>query len=612
MLFRIARALRHLPSQPLAAAGVLLVLWWVCSFMGHFAHLGRLSLVAAGGLLTAAVLVWWTRWLAPVTSTGHWVGRRDETTQHAGGVATWMDIGENAGVWAMRERAKQLRPSLGGMSRLGRWALPVTAYAVLLVRTGWFPIGGQVWSACEETTIRFGGPRSGKSGSLACHALDAPGALLVTTTRTDLLDDTAEHRARRGQVWVFNPTGLGDLKSTVRWSAVVGCDDYATAVRRAGDLIPPGASAEGERWDEQARGFLAVLMHAAALENRRLVDVLDWISPADEVTLHQIIRALQDSPRADALIADVRSVFTTNDRTRTSITATMLPALRWLNDATAAEVGDAHHDDPDLLDVAAFVASSRDSLYLIGREGGSRPLLGALTAEVAHQVRMHAAASLRGRLDPPMTLLLDEAPLTCGPIPLQDWTSDMGGRGCTLHIAAQSPAQLRDVWGHERAEAILGNAATVMVFGGLKTARSLDDLSTLCGTRMMALDPDDVRPQPVMTAQQISALPTGTALVLRNSLPPVIGRAPMIWDRRTPRWRWRAQDTLTDWTARARTELTQRTATWRRPTLPDPFEAAELGEDQDHEDDDQPADEPGTPASAGSSGGTGTDRAAGA
>ncbi len=74
------------------------------------------------------------------------------------------------------------------------------------------------------------------------------------------------------------------------------------------------------------------------------------------------------------------------------------------------------------------MADARDSLYLIGREGGARTLIGALTAEVAHQVRMHAAAAPGGRLDPPMTALLDEAPLTCGPIPLHDWTADMGGR----------------------------------------------------------------------------------------------------------------------------------------------------------------------------------------
>jgi type IV secretory pathway TraG/TraD family ATPase VirD4 len=173
-------------------------------------------------------------------------------------------------------------------------------------------------------------------------------------------------------------------------------------------------------------------------------------------------------------------------------------------------------------------------LYLIGREGSCRALIGALTAEVAHQVRMTAAGRPGGRLDPPMTALLDEAPLTCGPIPLHDWTSDMGGRGLTLHVVAQSLAQLRDVWGHDRANTILGNTASLLVFGGLKAADDLDRLSTLTGTRLVQLEEDDRRPVPVMTPAEIASLPSGTALLIRNGMRPVIGKAPMIWQRKPP------------------------------------------------------------------------------
>ena len=52
---------------------------------------------------------------------------------------------------------------------------------------------------------------SGKSGELACRILDAPGAVIATSTRTDLVELTAACRARTGPVWVFNPSGLGGL-----------------------------------------------------------------------------------------------------------------------------------------------------------------------------------------------------------------------------------------------------------------------------------------------------------------------------------------------------------------------------------------------------------------
>ena len=41
----------------------------------------------------------------------------------------------------------------------------------------------------------FGGPRTGKTGYLAGRVIDAPGAVLVTSTRTDLHELAAGLRA---------------------------------------------------------------------------------------------------------------------------------------------------------------------------------------------------------------------------------------------------------------------------------------------------------------------------------------------------------------------------------------------------------------------------------
>jgi type IV secretion system protein VirD4 len=537
MWFRIIRALGLLPPRASTAAVLLGGLWLLTS---GAAVLDQFSTAAAAGgfwLGVGVMGVWWVKHLAPAVSSGQWIQRRDVTGYRSGGVASWLDVGEYAGTWATRARARVLRPSLARLTRWQLFKVPLREFAVPVVRTSWLPVGNVVWSTCEEVTMRFGGPRSGKTGSLACHITDAPGAVLVTTSRTDLLDHTQHTRAAKGRVEVFNPTHLGHLASTVRWSAIAGCEAYATAQRRATDLLPAGGSEEGERWDAQARGLLAVLLHAAALRGGNLRTVQDWVSPPDDTARDQVLAALSGSPQAGVLQAEVRATFGMNDRTLTSITFTMAPALRWLNDAHAAACGDATPGHRDVLDVAAFVAAGVDSLYLIGRDGGARTLIGALAAEVAHQVRMHAATMPAGRLDPPLTMVLDEAPLTCGPIPLDDWTADMGGRGVTLHLACQSPAQVRDVWGPDRAEAILGNIGTLLVFGGLKTAADLNAIATLCGDRMIALDEDDTRPVPVMTPQQISALPIGTALVLRNQLRPVVGTTPLIWHHNPSRIR---------------------------------------------------------------------------
>lgn len=532
MLWRFLRALRHYPRRWGAAALILaalaLLTWWYDPAQRAFTG----AAILTGG---TSFTWWFVYWLVLPVTTGTWVRRRDDASEHAGGVASRLDVGELASAGAMRRRARVLRPSL---RRASWWRVRLTSvrtYAVPLVRSGWFRPTSTVWSSCEDVTMRIGGPRTGKSGSLACHALDAPGALIVTTSRTDLLDETRAHRERLGRIEVFNPTGLGNLASTVRWSPLAGCTDLATAQRRAADLIPE-STGEAERWDAQARALLAVLLHAAAHSGGSLRTVLDWVSPADEVSRDEVLAALRPSPTYRALSSEVRSIYGTNDRTLTSITTTLLPAVRWLADTTASQVGDAPLDHPDFLDVAELVSGGKDSLYLIGREGACRALVGALTAEIAHQARMAAAASPGGRLEPALTMVLDEAPLTCGPIPLQDWTADMGGRNVTLHLGAQSLAQLRDVWGPERAEAICGNVGALLVFGGIKAATDLEQISTLAGTHLVQLDADDRRPMPVMTAAQVAGLPMGTALVLRNGMRPIVGRAPMVWERRGRRW----------------------------------------------------------------------------
>jgi type IV secretion system protein VirD4 len=600
VIFRIGRELRHYPKSSVVLAAIFWLTAYTVSLTpdlaldlaGHTrAEAARwadhLRLTAWAAL--AAGAVWWVGyWLVLPTTTWSWVARRDDEAEHAGGVATRLDIAQHASKPAMRKRATVLRPSLAQVSWWRRrFRTPVTEYAVKILTAGTVQTTSQVWCSVEDVVLKLGGPRMGKTGSTIPHVRAFPGPVVVTSTRLDLLDHTRDARADRGRVLVFNPTGIGQMNaglaglgaaSTVRWSPLAGCTDFATAQRRAEDLIPVGSvQGEGERWDTQARGLLAVLLHAAALQastggEGSMRGIARWLAHPDTTTLTEITTALAASPDAAALTTEVRAVLTINDRTLTSITATLRPAIRWASEATAAQVGDATLTDPDFFDVAGFVAGHAlsvedlaaeldsldrlgtpdglppvfadqapelalgrdrvrrfDSLYLVGREGGCRPLIGALTAEIAHQARMAAAAMPAGRLDPPLGLILDEAPLTCGPVPLHDWTADMGGRGVHIQITAQSLAQLRDCWGTERAAAILSNTAALVVFGGIKSADDLQHLSTLTGTRMRRLDEDDIRPVPVMTPAEIHGLTKGQALLILTGLRPAVGRPDMGW-----------------------------------------------------------------------------------
>ena len=332
--------------------------------------------------------------------------------------------------------------------------------------------------------------RTGKSGWLAGRVIDAPGAVLVTSTRTDLHALTVGLRARRGPVYVFNAVGLGDLPSTVTFDPLTGCNDPVTAAERAADLLAAGATVGGggDRafWDSQARRVLAALLHAAALGRLSMATVLEWVANP-EGAAREVTSLLRRSPQTSYVEA-AEQFLTTNDRTRTSITATIMPALGWLTSpaACAAATGGTPFDVATLL-------RERGTVYLLGAEDGqTAPLVTALTAHIAREARRIAARAPGGRLDPPLTLALDEAALI-SPVPLESWTADMGGRGVSIIAAFQSRAQVIARWGETGASVILNNSGSVMVFGGTKDrddlaywsalARSTSGTSTPCCRR---------------------------------------------------------------------------------------------------------------------------------
>src|SRR3712207_9596358 len=94
-----------------------------------------------------------------------------------------------------------------------------------------------VWSSIEDVTLVFGGPRTGKTQWLAGRVLDAPGAVLVTSTRTDLYEMCGPLRERCGPVYVFNAVGLAGLPSTITFDPLIGCADPVVAIERATDML---------------------------------------------------------------------------------------------------------------------------------------------------------------------------------------------------------------------------------------------------------------------------------------------------------------------------------------------------------------------------------------
>ncbi|HEY3035353.1 MAG TPA: TraM recognition domain-containing protein [Streptosporangiaceae bacterium] len=503
-------------------------------------------LVSGAVLVVLVVMAWLHGHSGSAGMVSRWSRR---SRRHEGVASAWAILRVSSGL-AMRRKASVLRPGLRELGWWRRWLVPTRELATPVARVGML----RVWSPVEDVTLRIGGPRTGKTGELAGRILDAPGAVIATSTRTDLIALTGPCRSFRGPVLVFNPSGVGGLASTITFDPLSGCELPGTATSRAADLLA-GVSTPGrdggdrEYWAGQARRVLASLLHAAALGQASMRDVLAWVADPDAAAA-QVQRFLRRSPEP-AYESDALQFLSTNDRTRSSICATIMPALGWLTDSTAAAAADMGDFD------VAELLQSCGTVYMLGAEDTqTAPLVTALTGHIARQARRIAAHQPGGRLDPPLTLALDEAALIC-PVPLDNWTADMGGRNVTIHIAAQSRAQLRQRWGDTGAAAILNNAATVLIYGGSRDPDDLHAYSTLTGDRDERLPSFDVTGRltaftthrvPVLSPAQIAQLPARHVVIIRRGMAPAVGTVEMAWRRgdvrrtaRAMRWAERLQ-----------------------------------------------------------------------
>ncbi|WP_432838903.1 type IV secretory system conjugative DNA transfer family protein [Dactylosporangium sp. CA-092794] len=492
--------------------------------------------LGVAGVATAAGTVY-HRFRGGAAGSNRLIGRWDRNSTRNGGTASRWQILTTSSRWAMYRRAAVLRPSLRDAGWWQRWRTPALSYATPLCTVG----RHTVWTSCEESTLRIGIPGTGKTAELACRVIDAPGGALVASTAADLYELTAQLRARRGPVTVFNPGGIGGVASTLRWSPLAGCGDPATAARRAADLIGPTGSEEGERWNIHARRALSVFLHAAALGGYRIRDIQRWVANPDGAG-GQVVAALAASPNAAEMLLVAEQTLRMTARTRDGVMLALAPAVAWVTHPAAAACGDA---DPAAADtLVADLTDRAGTLYLLGDEDGTvGPLVAALTAEIVHRARATAAARPGGRLDPGLALVLDEVALIC-PTPLDRWMAELRKRSIVVHAACQGLGQLRQRWGVDGAAMILNAAAAVLVFGGCKDPRDLAAFTDLAGERDVTTTTRDAdgrvsssttRRAPVISAAMLAGLPNHRAMLIRRGMPVALAATPIVWRRRDVR-----------------------------------------------------------------------------
>jgi type IV secretion system protein VirD4 len=375
--------------------------------------------------------------------------------------------------------------------------------------------------------------------------IDAPGAVVTTSTRPDNLAVTLAARRAAGPVMVFDPQNLAGggrgegQAGSLAWPLERGCADPGTALVRAEALVPAagGSGVEnGNFWRQQALTVTRCLLHAAALGGAGAGDIFRWSHSA--AAAKEAVGILgRHAGAAEGWGRGLDAIIAADQRTRDSVWAMVANTFAPLADPAVLAAVTARPGQ-QILDPEKFLAS-RGTIYLLGTAAGAAaaaPLVAALTEDLIHAARQLAARSPRQRLDPPLLLALDEA--ANYPLPsLPSLMSEGGGTGITTLTVLQSLAQARDKWGAQAGAAIWDAAIVKIILGGSGNAADLADISRLAGeipvtewSRTLAAGPGagsasaSVRYRPVIEPADIRRLGYGTGLLLLRTAPPILLR----------------------------------------------------------------------------------------
>ncbi len=481
-----------------------------------------------------------------VGSAGWWVWRffREQSRQtkvdpyRIVGIATRTDVTTAASEKALLRRAGQLRPSIQQPA--------VTDVGYLLGASR----NVNVWASVEDSILLIGPPRSGKGLHVVINAiLDAPGAVVTTSTRPDNLTATLTARRAEGRpVAVFDPQHLAEgVPAGLRWSPIRGCEDPLTAMIRATGLaagtgLSAGGVEGGDFWEGKTRTALQALLHAAALDQRAPAELFRWT--LDPAAASDAVAILTANPRAATGWADsLQAMIDSDPRTRDSIWQGVSLSLAALADPRvldAVSPGPEERFDPE-----EFLRK-RGTVYLLATGAGannSAALVSAFVEDLVEAARRLAARSPSARLDPPLLLALDEIG-NLAPLPsLPTLMAEGGGTGITTMPVLQSLAQAREKWSDNAAGAIWDASIVKIILGGASNSRDLQDLTTLIGERDEITDSTTIGDHGSRTAQRsirrvaimppdvIRTLPFGTGLILLRAAPPIVAKL-RAWTRR--------------------------------------------------------------------------------
>ena len=396
-----------------------------------------------------------------------------------------------------------------------------------------------LFGSAEDMHVDIWGPRTGKPTSRAIPAiLSAPGAVLVTSNKRDVLDATRDVRAAGGRVWAFDPQRIALEEPTWWWNPLSYVTDDVKAAKLA-EHFATGSRAGDPRadpyFDNAGQDLLAGFLLAAAVAELPITKVFTWTTTPGDETPVDLLRSAGYDQMADAVDGQVNG----ESRRRDSVYGTAAQMASCLKVRAIAQWvtpidGNLTGDRRPQFDPHEFVRS-RDTLYSLSKEGKGTagPLVTALTAATVEAAEELATTLPGGRLSVPLLGVLDEAANVCRWHDLPDLYSHYGSRGIILMTILQSWSQGVQVWGREGMRK-LWSAANIAVYGGgVKEPEFLSELSQMIGDydkhttstsvgRGSRSTSHQVQRERTLDVADLGALPRGRAVVFASGAPAIL------------------------------------------------------------------------------------------
>ncbi|MEU5163917.1 TraM recognition domain-containing protein [Streptomyces sp. NPDC020875] len=386
------------------------------------------------------------------------------------------------------------------------------------------PSGVELRGNDEDTYVAVMAPRAGKSTSLAIPvALEAPGALLMTSNKADVYAATLAARAQTGQTFLFDTQGVAHGRREIWVDLIAQAETLEGAQRLASHFVSQVTSEADPFWSQAAGDLLTGLFRAAWWEGATVREVMKWLSDPKEKAPLRVL--YQHEP---VLAEQVDSSTNIAEETQSGIFQNARVAMSALRDerVLAWVTPDKHcaRFDPE-----AF-ATSKDTLYLLSKKGGPSSALVAAVADAVFTAATEAGERHGGRLPEPMRAILDEAANICKIADLPDLYSHLGSRGITPFVILQSYRQGVKAWGEVGMDS-MWSAATKKIIGvGIDDAKFAQDISSMVGAHFVERGSyskskegesrswSEQREQ-VLDPAEIRAMKRGTALLLATGMP---------------------------------------------------------------------------------------------